>query len=572
MKRTVIAALTMTMMVMMLRPVMVPAAEEGTFGSLLADMLEAYESPSPEDEERIDADVEAITENREIARSVADHWKKVYLDPEYRLYLDGSDDPALLPIEDDSAHAFVVLGYELENGEMTDELKGRCDAAAAAAEAFPRSILVCSGGATGKNNPEKHTEAGLMKAYLSEVCGIAPERIFTDEKAMTTAENALNTFVILKEQGIKTMTIVTSSYHQRWGQVLYNAVGAQYRQESGYSAEIVGNYCYDTEPSVAIFHRHEAFAIWQLGQILGLEEKEMKLLPDIMAAFKAEQEKTAAPAPITQAGRPEEKHQLATNFTYTLADIHQVPGRQGIAWMEGGYIVSGSTSLTRYNEAWEIVLDRQIEFTGEVNHIGDIDVYQGEIYAGEERFVDGEASAIRIAVYDAETLEFKRFYPFEPESGQTEVSGIAVDPETGSVWLCSWADGESGRYLYRYDLETGAYLGKYHLQAPPQWIQGVACHDGWLYLSADDGTADLGEPDHIYRCKVDLDATAWPVFLERTLDDVTLQGEIEGLSFDPVNNRLLVSYNRGARIVLGMPKGFYEGYDEEIHEIFEYQY
>ena len=60
------------------------------------------------------------------------------------------------------------------------------------------------------------------------------------------------------------------------------------------------------------------------------------------------------------------------------------------------------------------------------------------------------------------------------------------------------------------------------------------------------------------------------VALERTFDDVTMQGEIEGLSFDRDNRRLLVSYNRGAQVVLGMPLGFYEGYEEEIHEVFVY--
>lgn len=58
--------------------------------------------------------------------------------------------------------------------------------------------------------------------------------------------------------------------------------------------------------------------------------------------------------------------------------------------------------------------------------------------------------------------------------------------------------------------------------------------------------------------------------LERTFDDVTRQGEIEGLTFDKNNNQLLLLYNRGARIVLGMPKGFYEGYDKEISEVFSY--
>ena len=33
---------------------------------------------------------------------------------------------------------------------------------------------------------------------------------------------------------------------------------------------------------------------------------------------------------------------------------------------------------------------------------------------------------------------------------------------------------------------------------------------------------------------------------------------------------LLVHMNRGARIVLGMGKGFYPGYTEEVHEIYRY--
>ena len=260
-------------------------------------------------------------------------------------------------------------------------------------------------------------------------------------------------------------------------------------------------------------------------------------------------------------------------YAYALSASHAVDGRQGVAWEAGATYVSGSTTLSRYDGDWNLTATATDPFSGfadEVNHIGDIDVFNGEIYAGVEYFMDGEAKNIQIAVYDADTLELARTYAFEAESGQTEVSGIAVDPDSGSVWLCSWADGESGRYLYRYDLESGAYLGKHHLQPVPQWIQGIAYDDGWIYLTADDGTADLGEPDHVYRCRVDLSRTAWPVRLERTLDDVTLQGEVEGISFDREAGRMLVSYNRGAQIVLGMPKGFYQGYDREIHEIFEY--
>lgn len=275
-------------------------------------------------------------------------------------------------------------------------------------------------------------------------------------------------------------------------------------------------------------------------------------------------------APVTVKGRAEESVSIP-GYAYTLDGIHEVYGRQGVAWEDGACYISGSTTLTRYDDGWNLAAFAEDPFAGfadEVNHIGDIDIHDGEIYAGVEYFMDGEARNIQIAVYDAQTLALARTYPFAAESGQNEVSGIAVDPDSRSVWLCSWADGESGRYLYRYDLETGEYLGRFHLQAPPQWIQGVAYRDGWLYLTADDGTADLGEPDHVYRCRVDLSKTAWTVLPERTLDDVPLQGEIEGITFS--DTCMLVSYNRGAQIVLGMPKGFYEGYDREIHEVYEF--
>ena len=279
------------------------------------------------------------------------------------------------------------------------------------------------------------------------------------------------------------------------------------------------------------------------------------------------------PIPINVSGKSEEIFNLKTNYIYELIGTHEVDGRQGIAFEDNKYYVSGSTTLSVYDKDWNIITstDKPFEnYKDEVNHIGDIDVYKNEIYAGVEYFMDGEAKNIQVAIYDEESLSLKRTYKFDSNSGQNEVSGIAIDPDTKSIWMCSWADGESGRYLYRYDLENGKYIGKYHLQSPPQWIQGIAYLDGYIYITADDGTADLGEADHIYRVKIDLEKTTMQVLLERTLDDVILQGEIEGLSFDRKNNRLLVSYNRGAQIVLGMPKGFYKGYDKELHEVYIY--
>ena len=272
--------------------------------------------------------------------------------------------------------------------------------------------------------------------------------------------------------------------------------------------------------------------------------------------------------------RPEDNTSvMLPEGSYELTESTEVSGRQGVCAEGDFYWVSGSTSLSKYDKNWNLIMTNDKPFEGyeiEVNHIGDIDVHDNELFIGAEYFVDGVGKNIQIAVYDGDTLELKRTFPFEPESGQLECSGIAVDPDSGTVWMCSWVGEESGRYLYKYDLDTGAYLVKVHMQMPPQWIQGVAYHDSSLYLTADDGTADDNEPDHLYRTKIIDGDTNCIVTLERTFDDVTRQGEIEGLTFDEENGSLLILYNRGARIVLGMPKGFYDGYDREISEVFTY--
>ena len=259
---------------------------------------------------------------------------------------------------------------------------------------------------------------------------------------------------------------------------------------------------------------------------------------------------------------------------YELISSVEVNGRQGVCSEGDYYWVSGSTTLAKYDKDWKLIKTNDDPFKGytlEVNHIADIDVYNNELYIGAEYFMDGVGKNIQIAVYDADTLELKRTFPFEAESGQLECSGIAVNPDTKTVWMCSWVGEESGRYLYKYDLETGKYLGKVHMQMPPQWLQGIAYYDGWFYMTADDGTADDNEPDHLYKTRIDDGATSCIVTLERTFDDVTRQGEIEGLTFDKELGQLLLLYNRGARIILGMPRGFYDGYDKEISEVFTYQ-
>ena len=269
--------------------------------------------------------------------------------------------------------------------------------------------------------------------------------------------------------------------------------------------------------------------------------------------------------PITEYRRP-------ANYYYLL-DAVEVNGGQGVC-AEGSYFwVSGTRTLAKYDKNWKLVALNESPFKGyerEVNHIGDIDVYNNELYVGAEYFADGVGKNIQIAVYDGNTLELKRTFPFDTSSGQIECSGIAVDPDNSIVWMCSWAADESSNYLYKYDLESGEYLGRVLMQDPPKWIQGIACYNGNLFMSSDDGEADNDEPDHLYRTTVRRDDTECVVKLDRTFVDVIRQGEIEGLAFDRKNGHFLLHYNRGCRYIRGNYVGYYDGYDHEIKEIYIY--
>ena len=222
-------------------PVPGDAGEENAVGfrDLLNALAAAARDPDGEAPAAIDAVLAELDDP--LAQPVADQWRATWMNPDYRLYMYGRDDPAQLPVR--GRHAFVVLGYALEaGGVMSLELAGRCKAAAEAAKAFPDSIIVCTGGATGYNNTEGYTEAGVMKDYLVERCGIRAGRIFTDELSRSTVSNAVNSLEILKEHRIETMTIVTSDYHQLWAQTLFAIQAEKIRQKEGRSVEIIGNF------------------------------------------------------------------------------------------------------------------------------------------------------------------------------------------------------------------------------------------------------------------------------------------------------------------------------------------
>ncbi|MCI1640266.1 MAG: hypothetical protein LKI42_03195 [Bacteroidales bacterium] len=265
---------------------------------------------------------------------------------------------------------------------------------------------------------------------------------------------------------------------------------------------------------------------------------------------------------------------------YALKKVIEVQGRQGVACDGVYYYISGSGALYKYALDGTLVASNPKPFEGlelPANHIGDIDVYDGKLYAGIETFRDGAGCNIQVAVYDASTLKYDYSIPWLSASGQKEVCGLAVDRVRGRVWMADWVQGSD---LYCYDLKTRRYIGKEHLRPAPRLQQGIYClDDGRMLISCDDGDADYGQADRIYFCNlhgrdIPLQQCGLPVSADvevfRDMTDFRKPGEIEGLTQNPETGELIVLSNRGARIELGMPVGFYDGYDREIHEIYIY--
>ena len=113
-----------------------------------------------------------------------------------------------------------------------------------------------------------------MKQYLSETCGIPEDSIFTDERAMTTLDNATNTFEILKEQWIEEITLVTSTYHQRWANILYAVLAEHVRETEGRTISIVGNFSCERQAPGSLAGREARIAAMQLQEMM------QRLYPD----------------------------------------------------------------------------------------------------------------------------------------------------------------------------------------------------------------------------------------------------------------------------------------------------
>ena len=111
-----------------------------------------------------------------------------------------------------SCQYLVVLGCMVRDDGPSSSLQNRIDAAYAYLTEHPQVIAIVSG---GQGEDEPMTEAQCMADHL-QALGIAPERIWLEEKATSTWENLQFSLALIEEKtGTRPQTIglLSSEYH-----------------------------------------------------------------------------------------------------------------------------------------------------------------------------------------------------------------------------------------------------------------------------------------------------------------------------------------------------------------------
>jgi hypothetical protein len=190
--------------------------------------------------------------------------------------------------------------------------------------------------------------------------------------------------------------------------------------------------------------------------------------------------------------------------TATIASDQAVEAafRQGIAKADDGWILSNDLTLFHTDDSFTVTAKNEQAIppdwlAQEFDHIGDIDVEGGVIYAPLEQ---GDYDAMRQAMvrYDAATLELIDVVEVE----QSHNSWVSVDPSTMIGYsMNSFTDSA----VLRYDVAAGwKPLDPIPLDRTIDRVQGGDVEGGYLWLSTDDANNGVFRVDLTTGAVVDL--------------------------------------------------------------------
>ena len=205
-------------------------------------------------------------------REIMDYWDYANTDLPVNLRRLPDDLP-----KDDSL-CIVVLGFELnDDGSMKDELIARLRVALTCARQYPNAYVLCTGGGTAAKAPDV-TEGRAMGDWML-AHGLGRARLIVEDKSMTTAENAMNSYKILFADypSVDSMAVVSSAYHIPWGSLLFEAGLLQSAAERGTRPiHVISNAACPVENDVYL---REDLLRWQTGgmlQMIGRDDLAME--------------------------------------------------------------------------------------------------------------------------------------------------------------------------------------------------------------------------------------------------------------------------------------------------------
>ena len=180
----------------------------------------------------------------------------------------------------------------------------------------------------------------------------------------------------------------------------------------------------------------------------------------------------------------------------TFAGAGALTRGQGVAANGTGWIFSGTLSLERTDATFarqqvsNLAIPTLLALAGS-DHIGDIDVWNGTIYAPIE---DGRTNYMspKLVLFDAQNLSAGMQYSI-PRALQTAgVPWVAVNGPAGHLYFAEW---NPTMQLNIFSLSTVQLISSLPLRTPTGVmvgrVQGAKVFEGALYLATDDATKSL---------------------------------------------------------------------------------
>lgn len=134
------------------------------------------------------------------------------------------------PTGDNAPETVVLLGCQVYHGRPSMMLRGRINAAYDYLTAHPGAVCITTGGLDSSS--ETLTEGGCARQELIAM-GIAPERVYAEERSFDTRENLLFAAEIIEERKLNDHVVIASdNFHQYRGQL--------FAREAGLTAQSAG--------------------------------------------------------------------------------------------------------------------------------------------------------------------------------------------------------------------------------------------------------------------------------------------------------------------------------------------